>query len=321
MLSPFRSFVRSPRLGRLIATHSSVNPDEISHFSNLSAHWWDEHGEFEFLHKMNPVRMTFVRQKLLEAARDDGTDPNPAQVLANLDVLDVGCGGGLLSESLARLGANTLGIDASEKNIGIARQHASTDPRLAPTSPHSSLMYQHTTAEALLEQPKQFDVVCSMEVLEHVDNPASFLSTCAELVKPGGHLFLSTISRTPLAYFLTIFMAQDVLRKVSPGTHTYSKYIKPSELIQFFETYRPPTPPAPVPSLRESVTLADSLTSSARPWITRHSDTYLPRTQVDVRGLIYNPVFGNWHLAPKDAWGSLECNYIFWVRKPKEIDS
>lgn len=98
MLSPFRSFVRTSRLGRLITTQSSVNPDEISHFSNLSAHWWDEHGEFEYLHKMNPVRMTFVRQKVLEAARDDGTDPNPAQVLAGLDVLDVGCGGGLLSE-------------------------------------------------------------------------------------------------------------------------------------------------------------------------------------------------------------------------------
>ncbi|KXN87378.1 3-demethylubiquinone-9 3-methyltransferase [Leucoagaricus sp. SymC.cos] len=318
MFSPFCSIVRSSRLGRRFSIHSSVNPDEISHFSKLSAHWWDEHGEFQYLHKMNPVRMSFVRHKLLEAARDDGVDPDPTHVLAGLDVLDIGCGGGLMSESLARLGANTLGIDASEKNVGIAREHALIDPRIAPSSPQSSLMYQHTTAEALLEQPRRFDVVCSMEVLEHVDNPASFLSTCAELVKPGGHLFLSTISRTPLAYFLTIFMAQDVLRKVTPGTHIYSKYIKPSELIQYFETYCSPTPPRQEIPAGQSTTLSDHLKSSTRPWITRHSDTYLPRTQAEVRGLIYNPAFGNWILASKDAWGTLECNYIFWVRKPRE---
>lgn len=139
--------------------------------------------------------------------------------------------------------------------------------------------------------------------------------------QPGGHLFLSTISRTPLAYFLTIFMAQDILRKVTPSTHTYSKYIKPSELIQFFETYRSPAPSVPAPSAGESATLAESLRSSTRPWITRHSTSYLPRTQAEIRGLIYNPVFGNWILAPKDAWGSLECNYIFWVRKPKENET
>lgn len=99
MLSSFRSFVRTPpRLGRLINTHSSVNQDEISHFSNLSAHWWDQHGEFQYLHKMNPVRMDFIRHKLLDTARDDDTDLHPAHVLQNLEVLDVGCGGGLLSE-------------------------------------------------------------------------------------------------------------------------------------------------------------------------------------------------------------------------------
>ncbi|EKM81774.1 hypothetical protein AGABI1DRAFT_118851 [Agaricus bisporus var. burnettii JB137-S8] len=302
-------------LARRLSTAASVNAQEISHFSSLSAHWWDEHGEFQYLHKMNPVRMDFLRHKLLESARDDGADPDPARVLAGLNVVDVGCGGGLLSESLARLGANTLGIDASEQNIGIARQHASTDPKLEP----SSLLYQHTTAEALLKRPKRFDVVCSMEVLEHVDNPASFLSTCAELLNPGGHLFLSTISRTPLAYFLTIFMAQDVLRKVSPGTHTYDKYIKPTELIQFFKSYSSPTPQAPIIE-GEPVSLAESLKTSARPWITSHSASYIPRTQAEVRGLIYNPLFGDWLLAPRDAWGSLECNYMFWVRKPKDIE-
>ncbi len=147
---------------------------------------------------------------------------------------------------------------------------------------------------------------------------ARFLAYLTPKCQPGGHLFLSTISRTPLAYFLTIFMAQDVLRKVTPGTHTYSKYINPSELIQFFETYRSPTPSTPIPSVGGPETLAESLKSSGRPWITRHSPSYLPRSQVEVCGLIYNPVFGNWTLAPKDAWGTLECNYIFWVRKPRE---
>ncbi|KAG6819371.1 hypothetical protein H0H93_012454 [Arthromyces matolae] len=214
----------------------TINPDEIAHFSRLSSQWWDEQGEFQLLHRMNPVRVQFIREKLEEVAlrEHEGEEAPPPKGLRSLDVLDVGCGGGLLSESLARLGANTLGIDASESNIKIAQLHASADPKLA------SLSYRHTAAESLLESSKRYDVVCSMEVLEHVDHPATFLSTCAELVKPGGHLFLSTISRTPLAWFLTIFLAEDVFRKVSRGTHTYSKFIKPTELVSFFQKYRSP---------------------------------------------------------------------------------
>lgn len=309
MLAPFRTITRPFCFGRQVVGFSTVNRDEVSHFSEYSAHWWNEHGEFRLLHSMNPVRMKFIRQKLVEAARDDGAELDPTRVLKGFDILDLGCGGGLLSESLARLGANTLGIDASEKNVEVARQHALNDPRLAPGSPDSNLIYQHTTGEALLNQPKRFDVVCSMEVLEHVENPTTFLSTCAELLKPGGHLFLSTISRTPLAYFLTILMAEGALRKVAPGTHTYSKFIKPSELIQFFETYRSPA----------HVVLADQPMASNPPWITRNSDSYLPRTRTEVRGLIYNPINGNWILAPKDAWGTLGCCYVFWIRKPGKI--
>lgn len=115
-------------------------------------------------------------------------------------------------------------------------------------------------------------------------------------------------------------MAQDVLRKVTPGTHTFEKYIKPTELIQFFKTYSSPAPQTP-DSQREPVSLAESIKTSARPWITCHSASNLPRTQAEVRGLIYNPLFGNWLLAPRDAWGTLECNYMFWVRKPKDIES
>ncbi|KAF8966243.1 S-adenosyl-L-methionine-dependent methyltransferase [Flammula alnicola] len=301
-----------------VKPQSSVNDDEIAHFSKLSSEWWDERGEFSFLHKMNPVRMQFIRDKLLEVAQDENPElgSEGGEVLRGLDVLDIGCGGGLLSESLARMGANTLGIDASESNIAIASLHASVDPKLSPPTSSSNLSYLHGPAEALLVQPKRYDVVCSMEVLEHVENPAEFLSTCAQLVKPGGHLFMSTISRTPLAYALTILLAEDVLRQVSSGTHTYSKFIKPSELVQFFREYRPSQLHSPE---NQNVLHESQESSSSTPWITTPaSSSYLSRIEAELRGLIYNPLRAGWHLAPRGAWGALECNYLFWVRKPKE---
>lgn len=248
--------------------------------------------------------------------REDGKDLVGGKgVLEGLDVLDVGCGGGLLCESLTRLGANTLGIDASASNIGIASLHASSDSSLNLSTPATSalpsafgkgkgaLTYEHTSAEDVLATrgPKQFDVVCSMEVLEHVDNPRAFLSNCAELVKPGGHLFLSTISRTPLAYLLTIFAAEDVLRLVTPGTHTYSKFVRPEELTQFFCEHRS--------------------SPEERPWISRLHGGIPARTEAETRGMIYVPWKGEWTLVPRGAvgasWGE-GCNYLFWVRRPLE---
>jgi 2-polyprenyl-3-methyl-5-hydroxy-6-metoxy-1,4-benzoquinol methylase len=190
---------------------STVNDAEIAHFSRLSALWWDERGEFSLLHKMNAHRMRFIREKVLEVWRADhdgsaittrALEPESSRVLEGLDVLDVGCGGGILSEarfllslstgdinmftyiciyyqSLARLGANTLAIDASGENIGVAARHAAADPGLA------RLTFRHASAEVLVQEPKRFDIVCSMEVIEHVDNPAGFLRSCAELVKVG----------------------------------------------------------------------------------------------------------------------------------------
>lgn len=173
---------------------STVNSAEIAHFSRLSSQWWDERGEFSFLHQMNPARMQFIRSKLLEIARDEGNEHSDANVLHNLDILDVGCGGGLLSEasnqiskvqrhshflqSLARLGARTLGIDASDANIAIAKHHASLDTKLA-----HKLSYSACQAERLVNEAQRYDVVCSMEVLEHVDHPVQFLKTCSELLK------------------------------------------------------------------------------------------------------------------------------------------
>ncbi|KAH9933519.1 S-adenosyl-L-methionine-dependent methyltransferase [Fomitopsis serialis] len=298
-------------------TRSSVNPDEIALFSRLSSHWWDERGEFQMLHKMNPIRVQFIREKLLEMRREDGEDlAGENRVLEGLNVLDVGCGGGLLCESLSRLGANTLGIDASASNIGIASLHASSDPSLNLLSSVSSstlpsppgkgkgtLTYEHTSAEDVLATrgPKQFDVVCSMEVLEHVDNPRVFLRNCANLVKPGGHLFLSTISRTPLAYLLTIFAAEDVLRLVTPGTHTYSKFVRPEELTQFFCEHRS--------------------SPEETPWISRLYGGLPTRTEAETRGMIYVPWKSEWALVPRGAvgasWGE-GCNYLFWVRRPLE---
>lgn len=293
---------------RFIQTDATVNAAEIAHFSRLSSQWWDENGEFALLHRMNPVRAQYIREKLIEIAREEkGEDvahemEQRRDAFRGLNILDVGCGGGLLSESLARLGAQTLGIDASESNIRIASTHADADPLLSSSFPtSSSLHYRNTSAEQLLKEPERFDVVCSMEVIEHVDNPTAFLATCAELVKPGGHIFLSTIARTPLAFLLTIVAAEYMMRKVAIGTHTYSKFVNPSELISFFQSYSSP-----------------SMTSK-QPWITRTYGGGQPtRKEAEVRGLIYKPWSGDWELMSRSAsqWGAAECNYLFWVRKP-----
>ncbi|OJT02898.1 Ubiquinone biosynthesis O-methyltransferase, mitochondrial [Trametes pubescens] len=307
-------------------SQSSVNPDEIAHFSRLSQQWWDERGEFGLLHKMNPVRMQFIRNKMLEIQREDGESRvNEAQPLSGLDVVDVGCGGGLLSETLARLGGRTLGIDASSSNIGIASLHAAADPALAPStsgtgnSGRGGLTFEHTSVEDLLAQrgPASFDIVCSMEVIEHVDNPRAFLTNCAALVKPGGHLFLSTIARTPLSYFLTIFAAEQVLRLVTPGTHTHSKYINPEEMTEFFLST--PLPPDDVAALDSAP--AGSRTAS-RPWISRLYGGAPLRTEAEIRGMVYVPWKGEWMLVPRGAPGASvwaeACNYLFWVRRPFE---
>ncbi|KAF9389737.1 Hexaprenyldihydroxybenzoate methyltransferase, mitochondrial [Podila verticillata] len=213
----------------------TVNKDEIAKFAAMSDEWWAPQGPFKMLHLMNPPRIRYIRNRL-EAS---GAIPAPSSSaeaqsrarfpLQGLRILDVGCGGGLLAEALARLGAQVTGLDASMENIEMAKIHAQKDPLLNGGSP-GSLEYRHQTAEKLLEQGLQFDVVCSMEVIEHVENPAGFLKVLGQLIKPNGDLILSTMSRTPLAYFLTVFSAEHMLRMVPVGTHHWSKYITPKEL-------------------------------------------------------------------------------------------
>ncbi|KAF9917210.1 Hexaprenyldihydroxybenzoate methyltransferase, mitochondrial [Linnemannia zychae] len=210
----------------------------------MSDEWWAPQGPFKMLHLMNPTRVRYIRNRLQASGAlsktvtslGEGSTKSSSKFsverfpLQGLSILDVGCGGGLLAEALARLGAKVTGLDASNENIQMARIHAQKDPLFNGAFAPGTLEYRHQTAEQLLEQGHQFDVVCSMEVIEHVDNPAGFLKVLGDLVKPEGDLILSTISRTPLSYFLTIFCAEHLMRMVPVGTHHWSKYINPDEL-------------------------------------------------------------------------------------------
>ncbi|KAF8928963.1 ubiquinone biosynthesis O-methyltransferase [Dissophora ornata] len=211
------------------STIYTVNKDEIAKFAAMSDEWWAPQGPFKMLHLMNPPRIRYIRNRLEASGAISGAESNKRFPLQGLRILDVGCGGGLLSESLARLGAQVTGLDASVENVQMAMIHAMKDPLLNGGGP-GSIEYRHQTAEQLAKEGLQFDVVCSLEVIEHVDNPAGFLKVLGELIKPNGDLMLSTISRTPLSYFLTIFCAEHVMRMVPVGTHHWSKFITPDEL-------------------------------------------------------------------------------------------
>ncbi|KAF9361967.1 Hexaprenyldihydroxybenzoate methyltransferase, mitochondrial [Mortierella sp. AD094] len=218
----------------------TVNKEEIAKFAAMSDEWWAPQGPFKMLHLMNPPRIRYIRNRLeasgaisnaiIKSSSDQGS-PNTKYrfPLQGLSILDVGCGGGLLAEALARLGARVTGLDASIENIQMARIHSKKDPLLNGGGP-GSLEYRHLTAEQLLEQGHQFDVVCSLEVIEHVDNPAGFLKVLGQLLKPNGDLILSTISRTPFSYLVTVLFAEHLLRMVPVGTHHWSKFITPKEL-------------------------------------------------------------------------------------------
>ncbi|MGB3069777.1 MAG: bifunctional 2-polyprenyl-6-hydroxyphenol methylase/3-demethylubiquinol 3-O-methyltransferase UbiG [Ottowia sp.] len=190
----------------------NVDPAELAKFSSLAHRWWDLEGEFAPLHQINPLRLGWI----------DGMRP-----LNGARVVDVGCGGGILADAMARKGADVLGIDLAEKSLKVAQLHA-----LEAQTPH--IVYREVAAEALAtEMPGQFDVVTCMEMLEHVPDPESIVRACAALAKPGGWIFFSTINRNPKSFLMAIVGAEYVLNLVPRGTHEYARLIRPSELSRY----------------------------------------------------------------------------------------
>jgi 2-polyprenyl-6-hydroxyphenyl methylase/3-demethylubiquinone-9 3-methyltransferase len=198
---------------------TTVDPDEIAHFSAIAGEWWAPKGKFAPLHRLNPLRIGFIKDEAAKRFDRDARDP---KALAGLRVLDIGCGGGLLSEPMARLGAEVVGADASATNIGVASLHA--------REAGLSIDYRATTAEALAAAGERFDIVLAMEIVEHVADLDLFIRETTSMVKPGGLMVLSTINRTPKAWALAIFGAEVVLRWLPRGTHSYDKLVRPSEL-------------------------------------------------------------------------------------------
>lgn len=224
---------------------------EIARFAAIAEEWWDPGGKFAPLHKLNPARLEFIRDHV---AAHFGRDPHGDRPFAGLALADIGCGGGLLCEPMARLGATVTGIDAAEESIRIAGAHAE--------QMGLAIDYRFATVEALVAEPVRFDVVLSMEVVEHVADLDAFLADCATLLKPGGLIFMATLNRTAKAFALGIVGAEYILGWLPRGTHDWRKFVRPSELAR---------------GLRGAGVVVTELT-----------------------GVAYNPLKDRWQLAPRD---------------------
>jgi 2-polyprenyl-6-hydroxyphenyl methylase/3-demethylubiquinone-9 3-methyltransferase len=208
-----------------MAEAASVDPAEIGKFEAMAEAWWDPDGKFRPLHRFNPVRLAYIRDR---ACRHFGRDPEAGTPLDGLALLDIGCGGGLLSEPMARLGANVVGIDAASRNIAVAKLHAE---RMG-----LKIDYRCATAEALAEAGRErFDIVLNMEVVEHVANVRAFLDASLKLLRPGGMMVIATLNRTLKSYALAILGAEYLLGWLPRGTHDWNRFLRPSELVSLVE--------------------------------------------------------------------------------------
>jgi len=236
---------------RMQGHQTTVDDSEVAKFEAMAAEWWDPNGKFKPLHMMNPCRLDYITSQI---AAEFGRDLSDAAPFKGLRILDIGCGGGLLSEPMARLGATVVGADAAGGNLPVARIHAEQSGL--------TIDYRHTTAEALAEAGEQFDVVLNMEVIEHVADPLTYLTACYALLKSGGLHLCSTINRNPKSYAVAILGAEVVMRWLPRGTHEWSKFITPDELIALLED------------------------AGLRP--------------VDKKGFVFNPVLWNWSISDRD---------------------
>ena len=198
---------------------NTIDPAEVAKFEAMAAEWWNPNGKFKPLHLMNPCRLDYITRQISAEYGRDLTGPLP---FAGLRILDIGCGGGLLSEPMARLGATVVGADAAPRNISVARIHAEQSGL--------TIDYRHTTAEALAAAGERFDVVLNMEVVEHVADPLAYLTACHDLLKPGGLMICSTLNRNAKSFALAIVGAEWVMRWLPKGTHDWQKFITPDEL-------------------------------------------------------------------------------------------
>ena len=229
----------------------TVDADEIAKFEAMATEWWDPHGKFRPLHMLNPCRLDYINSQIAAEFERDLTQAHPFE---NLSVLDIGCGGGLLSEPMARLGANVVGADASERNIRVAQVHAERQGL--------KIDYRHSTAEDISAAGETFDAVLNMEVVEHVSDPLAYLSACADLLRPGGLMVCSTINRNIRSFMLAIVGAEYVMRWLPRGTHDWSRFLTPDELLDLI----------------------------------RQTDLDV----VDSKGFVFNPISWSWSISDRD---------------------